>query len=143
MSEPQHSNFPDAGSGTPPMTGHAGGMDNNGPVRSTPPPLWRRYLPHLGNAVVHHRGQPQRRKICGCGGVHPDVPVRAAQVVLRHRHRRRRHARRRGVPGHPGLRDVGLGWLLFRAAWVVTIIWGCVSASGQNSTHIVNTSQRL
>lgn len=37
----------------------------------------------------------------------------------------------------------GLGWLLFWAAWVVTVIWGCVAASGQSSAHVVNTSQRL
>lgn len=42
-----------------------------------------------------------------------------------------------------GLVTFGLGWLLFWAAWVVTIIWGCAAASGQGNTHIVNTSQRM
>lgn len=42
-----------------------------------------------------------------------------------------------------GFVTFGLGWLLFWAAWVVTIIWGCAAASGQGNTHIVNTSQRM
>lgn len=42
-----------------------------------------------------------------------------------------------------GFVTLGSGWLLFWAAWVVTIIWGCIAASGKNSTQIVNTSQRL
>ena len=48
------------------------------------------------------------------------------------------------VLGILGFVTFGVAWLLFWVVWVVTIIWGCVAASGHPASgHVVNTSQRL
>ena len=44
--------------------------------------------------------------------------------------------------GMIGFVTLGLAWPLLGVTWVVTVIWGCVAASGQPGTQIVNSSAR-
>lgn len=42
-----------------------------------------------------------------------------------------------------GFVTFGAAWLLFSFTWVGCIIWGCVAASGRNTSQVVQTTSRF